>query len=341
MGCAVLLHSNLPTPPKSFLWYATLAWLLTLFGSTFIWRPVAGGAATMWLLAAMPMLALCMKQEYINTYIKAFGAVIALYACGLLVQMALGVHYTTYDYGGFFGHTAMAWPLVDPNNAAAVLNIGLIVSLQHTFTHKRWAWLPVLFAAALVTTGSKAGLCAGGLGCALLIAAYVKFNVALVFWCLAIGLLFAFSLAPETLFDPFYNSMAYRLPVWDTSTQLLTISPIRGIGMGQFQYFYNAIKTEKITGGFYAHNDILQMAIEMGVPAALVFCGLLVAIFRSQLPVVSCVFLVVGLQSMVEFQFYLPVISIPLGLLLAAGMYHSPIYNPGLLRNQFRFYRGV
>lgn len=341
MGCAVLLHSNRPSPPKSFLWWITLAWLLTLFGSTFIWRPVAGGAATMWMLAAMPSLALCMKEEYIYTYLKAFGAILTFYACGLLTQMAFDMHYDHYDYGGILGHTAMAWPLIDPNNAAAVLNIGLLISLQSALSYKRWTWLPLIFVAALVTTGSKAGLCAGGLGCALLFSAHFRCNAALIFWGLALLALLTFSFAPETLFDPFYNSLINRLPVWDTSAQMLTISPVGGIGMGNFHVFYDALKTEKITGGFYAHNDVLQMAIEMGIPAALVFCTLMAAIFKAKIPMVSCVFLAVGLQALVEFQFYVPAVSIPLGLVLAIGMYRSPIYNPRLPARKFRFNRSI
>ena len=90
--------------------------------------------------------------------------------------------------------------------------------------------------------------------------------------------------------------------------------------MGTFGTYYQQVRIETDTGGWYAHNDILQLAIEMGFPAVLVFCELfsIVAVTTTRRNIVSaCVLLALFLQAMVEFQFYVPAVSIIAGLALA------------------------
>jgi hypothetical protein len=70
----------------------------------------------MWVLSAAPILGLCLQKKHLKSYLIGFGTVLTLYAIGLIAQMLLGVKYTTYDAG-------YAWPLLDPNNAAAVFKL--------------------------------------------------------------------------------------------------------------------------------------------------------------------------------------------------------------------------
>lgn len=315
-GCACLLASNDPHPPRTPLWWALLLWTISLLASTFILRPVGDGAATMWLLIAMPTLALCMKRQAITAYATVFLSILFLYAAGLDVQMAMNVHYTALDYGGMLGHTAMAWPLIDPNNAAAVVNLGLIPSFYLALRKPKAFFLVAIFAAALFTTGSKAGMLAGAAGCTFLLVSWLEMNWFFATWTLLIGSVFMFLLPPGA-FDPLINSLNYRIPLWSGAAKLLSIHPFTGTGIGTFYYYYKTVRHEDITAGVYAHNDLLQFAIEMGLPIAGLYCYLTYVVAR-RLPAVGAVtFLVVFVQALVEFQFYLPSINLALGLALA------------------------
>lgn len=312
-GCAVLLKDGYPE--RNPVWYASLAWLLALGLSTFILAPVGGAAAVMWVLASMPTLALCLKAKHVIPYAKSMGGVLLVYAIGLIIQYALGVKYDQLNYIGY------AWPLIDPNNAAAVINCGLIPAVYLALRNKKYLWLVLIFAAALFVTRSTAGA-----GAALIASFFLireRHGGMAADFMLVGGILTAlltFTVWP-TPFEKALTSFAWRFPIWEASLPLLDIRPWSGLGLGSFAFYYAQVRTEPVTAGWYAHNDILQFAIEMGIPAALAFCGLILSVAwtttrKNIAP--ACVLLAVLLQSMVEFQFYVPAISLLLGLALAA-----------------------
>ena len=73
----------------------------------------------------------------------------------------------------------------------------------------------------------------------------------------------------------------------------------------------------------FAHNVVMQIAIEMGWWAALVFVAMWVSVLLKTCHtniVAAGVLVAIMLQSMLEFQFYVPVVSLLAGLALA---YHS------------------
>ena len=318
-SCAVMLYSPEPPPPKNLLWKATLAWLLMVTASAFIFRPVPNGAATMWFLFAMPSLALCMKKEYLPDFLKATLAVLTVYAFGLLLQFALNVHYTLADYGGMLNHSAMAWPLLDPNNAAAVLNAGLIPCVYMALRRPRCLSAVLIFALALATTGSKAGAITAAVCCTALV--IQRYRIHLPTAALAIAILIV-CLLPFTggVQRALEGSLATRIPVWSASASLLTVRPLTGIGLGMFKPYYDKVRTESVTAGFYAHNDTIQFGVEMGIPAMIVFVALaLVAALSTRYGNIAsgAVLAALLMQSMFEFQFYIPSVSLLAGLALA------------------------
>jgi O-antigen ligase len=122
-----------------------------------------------------------------------------------------------------------------------------------------------------------------------------------------------------------------RMDMWTASLPLLWKAPLTGLGFGTFSYYYDQVRTEHLTGGWYAHNDYLQIAIENGFPALLVLCFLLITVAattRRKNLVSFCVILMLTLQAMVEFQFYLPCISIIAGLALAYHRNMGPDLEP-------------
>jgi O-antigen ligase len=318
-----------PASRRSLLWWACLAWLAALGIATFVLHPVPNAAATMWILAAMPILALSLPRRHLTPCLTGFLAALAIYATGLILQMLLQVRYTNYEYWITSLQTfAVAWPLLDPNNAAAVLNLGLIPCFYRALRKPIWYLAVALFSVAMFATVSKAGAIAAVLGCLILLIERFGFNFAFRFAGL-LALAAVSGLLPMILLDTAFqqrlaiclqSSMGIRIDLWQASLPLLTLSPLRGLGLGSFGFYYQQIRTEQETSGYFAHNDLLQFAIELGIPCTLIFCALIaaVALTTSRRNIASgAVMLAVLLQSMVEFQLYLPAITIPMGLALA------------------------
>ncbi len=309
-GCLINLRKGFPvmTPVR----WLCVAWLTILFSSCFILQPFSNGAATLWMLAAMPLLGLTVHEEDLGAYAKCFGVVISIFALNLIAQKVLDVHYTLYP--GVDGARRKAWPLLDSNSAAAVVDFGLI-SL---------AWLRVpgvlVFAAALRTTLSRTGVisacCVGvmfifrKMGWRYGIAAIGAAVIALVVYS---------SLYPVNSHEAIV-SLSYRWDIWKASWRLLWERPWTGLGLGTFWFYYRQVRTEGMSAGVFAHNDILQLAIECGIPAALILVALLVTAFCYGLkycPPAAGIILCITIMASVEFQFYVPPVSILMGLALA------------------------
>jgi hypothetical protein len=90
----------------------------------------------------------------------------------------------------------------------------------------------------------------------------------------------------------------------------------------------------------YAHNDLLQFAVEMGVPAALAFCGMAWAAARAtcrQNIVSGAVLAALFLQALTEFQFYVPAVSLLAGLALGWHNLNDGSRQRARPAGQFRF----
>ena len=332
-GCAVLLYRQQPIA-KPLQWWLALAWLITILGSAFFWRAVAGGAVQMSFLIAMPALALCMSREYVKAYFFAFYGVLLAYSIGLGLQWAFDVHYTSFEYRPTpTSHAAVAWPLLDPNNAAVFMGVGLLASAWLTRYFKPCALAAGLFAFCLWATYSKAGMLATGVLLPWMLARQYQLKLSTFAW--GAGIVFMcllpftdmlhFSAPGQAPLDVLKAAFGARLDIWKTAVHMLYISPLRGIGLGQFYPIYSLLRTEHSTVGVYAHNDVLQFAIEMGLPAAAVFCAMVCAVLWRGNELARAAFMVVLIQSMVEFQFYVPSISILAGLALAAVVQPSAL----------------
>ena len=53
------------------------------------------------------------------------------------------------------------------------------------------------------------------------------------------------------------------------------------IKQGTFDYFYKQIRIENLTSGNYAHNDLLQIAVETGLFGVNIFIGIFISIFAN------------------------------------------------------------
>jgi len=301
-----------------------ILWLIAITASVFILAPVAGGANVGWALAAAPLVGLSIRRENIKGYSIASLAVIFLYACGLLAQVLIHFRYTRIWYDGVLGNMP-AWPLLDPNNAACIVTIGLIPSFYMALRRPKWWIITGVLASALIFTESKAACGSAVIACGIL--AIDRLRISWSFVTLALGIVII-ALFPLPIWDTMALSLGTRGEIWQSSARLLDIHPLTGTGLGTFPFYYAQVRTEHITGGWFAHNDLLQLAIEMGAPCVACLILLMISIVArtwSGNLVSGCVLLAVFIESMLEFQLYLPSVSLLLGVALA---YHSVNHRP-------------
>jgi len=79
------------------------------------------------------------------------------------------------------------------------------------------------------------------------------------------------------------GSAVYRTIVWENSLAMLREKPMQGFGVGGFKIFYPGYTNKATVDMAFdkskqirrAHNDYIQIAVETGLPGALLFTGLL------------------------------------------------------------------
>jgi O-antigen ligase len=147
-----------------------------------------------------------------------------------------------------------------------------------------------------------------------------------------------------------------RRIIWESSWNLLQASPWQGIGLGLFYLAYPPYRNPADnTGGFFAHNDYLQIWIETGLPGLVLLLAVLVAasvIFvralrktgirgytSIEMTGLFCGLLAVAGHSVVDFNLY--ILSIMMMSGLAMGRFHElaigKLKVPSLLLRPSRF----
>lgn len=127
-----------------------------------------------------------------------------------------------------------------------------------------------------------------------------------------------------------------RMIIWESSWKLLQASPWHGIGLGLFYLAYPPYRNPADnSGGFFAHNDYLQLWIETGWPGLLLLLAVLAAAAwllwrglskaerkkRVEMAGLFCGLMAVAGHSLVDFNFYILSIMMVTGLIL--GRFHQ------------------
>ena len=156
---------------------------------------------------------------------------------------------------------------------------------------RRRAAVFVLCAAYVIASGNRLALLAGGVACALLAARDVRSRRALAWGAgAALVLLSAFALRAPASGS---TTVLERLHLWDASLELVAEAPLAGQGPGQWAVHYPRAAADEAEvlarrsrysegpSGFitvrgfrqpaHAHQDYLELAVELGVLAALLF----------------------------------------------------------------------
>lgn len=137
----------------------------------------------------------------------------------------------------------------------------------------------VAMASVLVLTQSRAGLVAAGAGM-LALAALRWRRAALPLLILAVAAaLVALAFAERLATVVSAGGLPLRLEVWSRGWYMVQDFAFTGIGMGSFPYvterFYPLVLQPTLP---HAHNLILQVAVDLGVPGLLAWLGVLIAV---------------------------------------------------------------
>lgn len=296
-----------------------LAWFLFVLVSVFILNNDGIGKAIWPALAVMPMYYLSTMREDRKEILRYHIA-----SCGsALVALALYAIFQWIETG-----THVSGPLINPNNLAAILNIGLVASVGLAFNKKVWSLGVVLFGLALCATGSRGGIISAAIAISVLLLTIDKRFIVPICSVLLLAL---FSIDKISIIE----TINTRLDIWRISYAMAIDNPM-GIGLGQYfrEFPVYGLKNHHeltmslvdrgITLGkhFFVHNDPLQFWVEMGIIAPVLFysmCvqGIMDFIKNPHVVIPFCVFLAVILHTHVSFHLYVPAVGILLGLTLS------------------------
>ncbi|WP_175452587.1 O-antigen ligase family protein [Thiohalomonas denitrificans] len=132
---------------------------------------------------------------------------------------------------------------------------------------------------------------------------------------------------------------ASRFLIWETSVEMLREHPLWGIGLGTFWMMYPAFRhPDDASGGFFVHNDYLQIWLEAGLPGLLLILLIGWSLFRSvsafrqraggnevEVYGLTAGLAAVGVHSVFTFNLYILSILILCGLYL--GRLHHHCYS--------------
>jgi O-antigen ligase len=132
-------------------------------------------------------------------------------------------------------------------------------------------------------------------------------------------------------------AMDGRATVYVETMQAIKDHPIFGTGLGTFQFVYPAYQTPDISA-FYdlAHDDYLENALDLGIPAALAFFTALallagqcvLGVFRRRRDaiypgVALAATVLVGVHAVVDFSLQIPAVAVTYAVILGIGVAQS------------------
>ena len=147
------------------------------------------------------------------------------------------------------------------------------------FSFSRMGMISVLVSLAVMWTvvgiaGSRSSLPGGPLRSTLLLL-LLACAVATVAWVGVGPVVRHFEQLPQN--EPLASGTEGRIALWRNAAQLAREHPWTGVGLGCFEYAFTRVQALQLTYVVdYAHNDYLQLAIELGLPCATLLFALLV-----------------------------------------------------------------
>lgn len=198
----------------------------------------------------------------------------------------------------------------------------------------RWLFVAILGGvglACLYWSGSRAGwlvtLLAGLIALARSTLS-AKWKRGLICGALVLGAA-GFAVKNSAFFKKDKNSVGSRFAYWRVACQVIREHPILGTGPGTFEVPYKKMKQPDDEATRLCHNDYLEQASDSGIPAAVIYAGMIVGsltwTYRYRVkksPGLSLEFAVwlglatLAIHSLVDYHLYMPALGWPMFFLL-------------------------
>jgi O-antigen ligase len=208
----------------------------------------------------------------------------------------------------------------------------------------------LLLLTALIFSFSRMGLISMLVSLALIVFALLKrqhenrFPAASIVVLLVLGIVAAawigvgpvvehFEQLPQN--EPLAASNEGRLALWKDATKLVRAHPLSGVGLGSFEYAFTEVQSVQLRYvADHAHNDYLEFAAELGIPAAACLCCIFAMLLtrawhanaraRSKLTRSLALGALAGasallVHALADFNFYIPANALTFSVILAIG----------------------
>jgi O-antigen ligase len=345
------------------------------FGGRISVDPFATGTAIMRLLTYVTVFLLAVEltrsSERAKTALAALSAVSAIYAAyGLFAFFFtpdLLLWFPKTNYQGDLSST-----FVNRNSYATFAGLGLLcaIGMLAKFIHRpalasqnrrvmaanlvrilaEKGWIPMAAITALVSavvlTHSRGGFLSTGIGvlvllfCVLTVGRLSRFGRALVAGVVLAGMVLIVHLSGEVTLERLGRTdieREGRAAVFELVRQGISDAPLIGHGYGAFETAFQAYADETLDGYYpNAHNDYLELAFDLGLPASLFLIAAILAIavaclagvYRRRRDVVYPALAVaaavlVGAHALVDFSLQMPAVAAFLAFLLGLGYSQS------------------
>lgn len=250
-----------------------------------------------WTLPLLPLMATIeLDSRTIRNSLQTLLISATLVGVYGIIQMFLGVEYVRGKnlaaYGNLFRATgSYSFYLTFAGNQLMFFVFLLGVFLLEKQTKQRRVFqaimLTILFLSILSTFGRSAWLAiilATGLGTLLVnrrLFGYAMLGISII---AGVAMLISPDIQ-ERIFSIFDMSKnAARLNLWYTSIEMIKANPFTGLGPGLFNRFFEMYKVPGVYDAYgHSHNDYLNIAVNSGIPALLVWLGAWVSWFAYTL----------------------------------------------------------
>lgn len=303
---------------------------------------------TLLMLPLIFLVTIIQKDRHDLTQFWVMAMVAAITLCAL---SALAQYYIIPSTRGL----RVEAPMLNPNNLAALLNIG-VVCAAGLFFHiggrriQLWTFFLylILYAGSLVTL-SRGGFLSLWVALFVLILVgvrplqqkYFKTSVILILTAF-LPFLIRWTGAGNRNANELQSlvsaegivSISDRWHLWASTWLMIMDHPFMGGGIGTFYYTYGAYRTpQDMSDGYFAHMDPLQFGAEAGIILPAIFYFILIAVLwrtvralrqnnvmpglRLKIVTSFTAMLVVVGHAHIDFHLYMGAILIPLGVLLS------------------------
>ena len=315
IACGMLLFTGRHQLDPGAFTKLLIAWGVVVVMSAFLFRVTINGASpavgAMLTLPVVYALSLMRpdRKEIILSHVVTVGT--------LLFALAV---YTCLQWFG--GVSNPHWPLSNPNNLAAMMAVGLIVSVGVIHRTKYALITAGVFALAMVATGSRGAI----LACVIALLFVVNKNNWFRLTALVAGIFLAAVIVDNKGgLDSLFYSADVRLGIWAVALRAIESNPLMGTGLGSFPIIQHLYMPGEIVleRGMMVHNDMMQFALEMGIPAMLIFYSLcLVALVKTnqKAMIPFAVLFVVILHTHVSLNMYIPAIQVLIAIAVGYWM---------------------